>query len=154
MYRLILGLRPANERRRYFVTTSLIGWAQAWNQPWCTLCRQPLAQETGQLIWLETPTLLSGLEGISVILAPYFNFPWYILLHNVGRIRHWHNVFNSCWNYNRKCEAFMLVHTWRFYGRKILDWRTWRQSNLIYRLSNNVNLTRVWYTIAGYMVYI
>ena len=30
---LILGLRPANERRRYFVTTSLIGWAQAENQP-------------------------------------------------------------------------------------------------------------------------
>ena len=26
---LILGLRPANERRRYFVTTSLIGWAEA-----------------------------------------------------------------------------------------------------------------------------
>ena len=26
---LILGLRPANEGRRYFVTTSLIGWAQA-----------------------------------------------------------------------------------------------------------------------------
>ena len=26
---LILGLRPANERRRYFVTTSLIGWARA-----------------------------------------------------------------------------------------------------------------------------
>ena len=24
---LILGLRSANERRRYFVTTSLIGWA-------------------------------------------------------------------------------------------------------------------------------
>ena len=26
---LILGLRPVNEGRRYFVTTSLIGWAQA-----------------------------------------------------------------------------------------------------------------------------
>ena len=25
---LILGLRPANGRRRYFVTTSLIGWVQ------------------------------------------------------------------------------------------------------------------------------
>ena len=25
---LILGLRPANERRRFFVTTSLIAWAQ------------------------------------------------------------------------------------------------------------------------------
>ena len=31
---LILGLRPANERRRYFVTTSLIGWAQTYNQPY------------------------------------------------------------------------------------------------------------------------
>ena len=30
---LILGLRPANERRRYFVTMSPIGWAQTWNQP-------------------------------------------------------------------------------------------------------------------------
>ena len=26
---LILGLGPANERRRYFVTTSLIDWVQA-----------------------------------------------------------------------------------------------------------------------------
>ena len=25
---LILGLRPANERRRYFIKTSLIDWAQ------------------------------------------------------------------------------------------------------------------------------
>ena len=31
---LILGLRPANERRRFFVTTSLIGWVQTWNHPW------------------------------------------------------------------------------------------------------------------------
>ena len=27
---LILGLRPASERRRYFVTASLFGWVQAW----------------------------------------------------------------------------------------------------------------------------
>ena len=30
---LILGLRPANEKRCYFVTTSFIGWVQAENQP-------------------------------------------------------------------------------------------------------------------------
>ena len=30
---LIEGLHPGNERRRYFVTTSLIGWAQTYNQP-------------------------------------------------------------------------------------------------------------------------
>ena len=29
----ILGLRPANERRCYIVTTSLIGWPQTYNQP-------------------------------------------------------------------------------------------------------------------------
>ena len=28
--RLILGLRPANERRHYKVTASLIGWAQTY----------------------------------------------------------------------------------------------------------------------------
>ena len=32
---LILGLHPANERRRYEVTSSLICWAQTENQPWC-----------------------------------------------------------------------------------------------------------------------
>ena len=31
---LILGLHPANERRRYKVTSSLIGWVQTYNQPW------------------------------------------------------------------------------------------------------------------------
>ena len=30
---LILGLRPANAKRRYFVTTSLIGWMQSHNWP-------------------------------------------------------------------------------------------------------------------------
>ena len=34
---LIQGLRPANERRRYKVTPSLIGWMQTWNQP-CYMC--------------------------------------------------------------------------------------------------------------------
>ena len=34
---LIPGLRPANERRHYFVTTSLIRWTQALNQPWITI---------------------------------------------------------------------------------------------------------------------
>ena len=31
---LLLGLHLANERRRYKVTPSLIGWAQTYNQPW------------------------------------------------------------------------------------------------------------------------
>ena len=35
---LILGLHAANGRRRYFVTTSLIGWAQTYNQPCDIVC--------------------------------------------------------------------------------------------------------------------
>ena len=33
--RIILCMRPANERRRYNVTSSLIGWAHAQNDPCC-----------------------------------------------------------------------------------------------------------------------
>ena len=42
---LILSLRPANERRRYKVIASFIGWAQTYNQGWvpdiymkCPIC--------------------------------------------------------------------------------------------------------------------
>ena len=35
---IILCMRPANERRRYIVTSSLIGWAHTQNDPWWTLC--------------------------------------------------------------------------------------------------------------------
>ena len=34
---LIVGLRPDNDRRRYFVTTYFIGWAQTQNQPCCMM---------------------------------------------------------------------------------------------------------------------
>ena len=32
-----LGLRPANEKRRYKVTPSLIDWTQTYNQPWYSI---------------------------------------------------------------------------------------------------------------------
>ena len=38
---LILGLHPANERRRYKVTPSLIGWEQTENQP-CNISVQSI----------------------------------------------------------------------------------------------------------------
>ena len=37
---LIQVLRPANKRRCYFVTTSYIGWAQTWNQPWISMTQK------------------------------------------------------------------------------------------------------------------
>ena len=41
---VILRLRPANERRRYFVTTSLIGWAQTYNPPWIPISNLSITQ--------------------------------------------------------------------------------------------------------------
>ena len=38
---LILGLSPANDRQRYFVTRSLIGCAQTYNQPCISLSTGP-----------------------------------------------------------------------------------------------------------------
>ena len=45
--RPIQGLRPANERRRYFVVTYLIGWAQAWIRPaYRSLCSSRICWTT------------------------------------------------------------------------------------------------------------
>ena len=33
---IILWMRPANDRRRYIATSSLIGWVQTQNDPWTT----------------------------------------------------------------------------------------------------------------------
>ena len=46
---LILGLHPANERRRYLVTPSLIGWVQTWDQPCFHPCLFSLCAETPQM---------------------------------------------------------------------------------------------------------
>ena len=66
---LILGLRPANERWCYFVTTSLIGWAQAYNQPcgsivgsiWVKCQNQGSVLLTGPwLTWFQQAYLSTG----------------------------------------------------------------------------------------------
>ena len=35
VYVAAVHMHPANEKRRYIVTTSLIGWAQTYSQPCC-----------------------------------------------------------------------------------------------------------------------
>ena len=61
MSKLILGLRPANERLRYFVTTSLIGWAQTQNHP----CMLTLIMSTWSRVYSShVPT--STTDAISI----------------------------------------------------------------------------------------
>ena len=39
---IILCMRPANERRRYNVTSSPIGWAHSQNDPWISITKMRL----------------------------------------------------------------------------------------------------------------
>ena len=73
---LILGLRPANERPRYKVTPSLIGWEQTSNQPWFTHSIQGCFTITRVIVWL--------LDSFTVLLLshngrhlPIRGYVWY-----------------------------------------------------------------------------
>ena len=64
----ILGLHPANWRRRYFVATSLIGWAQAQNQPWiCFHNDCKVYDNVILLLWCRTPAVCLSMTTCSTI---------------------------------------------------------------------------------------
>ena len=44
---VVTNLHPANKRWRYFVTTSVIGWAQTYNQHYDTLCSDTAETDMG-----------------------------------------------------------------------------------------------------------
>ena len=47
---IILCVRPANERRRYIVTSSLIGWVHTQNNPWIILGRLTLNHSRSKIV--------------------------------------------------------------------------------------------------------
>ena len=63
----ILCMRPANERRRYNVTSSLIGWAHARNDPWIHTSITKTADITGPIL-LQFQYLTSYFPGLLSIL--------------------------------------------------------------------------------------
>ena len=67
---LILGLRSANERRRYNVTPSLIGWAQTLNQPWY-LCTSVQAYTEGRYIYYIVSKLITEMQLVGDINKTY-----------------------------------------------------------------------------------
>ena len=54
----IFCVRPANERRRYIVTSSLIGWAHTkWSLPWIHYCRPDIIRFNIAIyshVWIST----------------------------------------------------------------------------------------------------
>ena len=71
---LILGLHPANERRRYKVTLSLAGWAQIYNRP-CNMAK----------VW-QSFDIFQGMERMSdyaisfhyIASSTMFNFDYFV----------------------------------------------------------------------------
>ena len=51
---IILCMRPANERRRYDVTSSFIGWAHSQNDPWLCKCMRKVRCDKGWFVELNT----------------------------------------------------------------------------------------------------
>ena len=79
---LILGLHPANERRRYFGTTSLIGWVQALNQPWDILMSLQLSKI------LTSVTVFVG--PIRYLCLFQTLKSWYYIVHEMEHfVTHW-----------------------------------------------------------------
>ena len=67
---LILGLHPANERRRYKVTPSLNGWVQTYNQPcpfiWITgLVKQVWSLKTLRVVYRPSSRLIPSFTDLS-----------------------------------------------------------------------------------------
>ena len=65
---IILYMLPANERRRYIVTSSVIGWAHTQNDPWtcsiiCQICAA-LFSHDNDLWWLSLRICTSAVSSI------------------------------------------------------------------------------------------
>ena len=73
---LILGLRAPNERRRYFVTTSLIGWAQTYKR-WRWRCKSSGWMAIHLLNWDKNGRLweihTSTKKTLIIYLSPVIN---------------------------------------------------------------------------------
>ena len=89
---LILGFCPANERRRYFATTSLIGWVQTWNQP-CYI----LMPDHMMASWHGNPFCISGplwWESQSLVDSPH-KWPVVMSFDVISVVGHLHKLLNK-----------------------------------------------------------
>ena len=73
---LILCMCPANERRRYTVTPSLIGWAQTQNNPWGSVTPSSQCQWGFPAIDPLFPPICYHYSSNECLI--HFHFPWHI----------------------------------------------------------------------------
>ena len=82
---LILGVRPANERHRYKVTASLIGWAQTQNQPW------NIIYKGAEYRWLLVVNSLRPIQHVHYFVHNIFKLIFFMKIVAFQFTFHWHN---------------------------------------------------------------
>ena len=104
---LTLGFRPANERRHYFVTPSLIGWGQTQNHPLRFIIQTTKLYDDVMawklfphyVPWMKNPGLTSGFSskwwGVSMF---SLLLPWTISSKDSrGAVRFWRLKAHVTW---------------------------------------------------------
>ena len=122
--RLLLGLRPANERRRYKVTPCLIGWAQTNNQPCIYMAGPRKVMRLDCFHWVHMKydcTLMITISywpHSSLIIAlqkgndQSFASGQYIFYFIRHVFWHWHKWLLTYWFLNKRANTLQTTCNW------------------------------------------
>ena len=137
---LILGLHPANERRRYFVTPSLICWAQTWNQP-CKMAITPFYLYNGNSFTDKVASLYCNIHT-------FFHFKYVVEAVSCESCCFTQAAFTSCGSSLLCCNWMGCI---RFHVRlsclnNILD-------NFHENYNNIIEICIIYSKVDGYIVY-
>ena len=95
---IVLCMHPANERRRYIVTSSLIGWAHTQNDPWCSVSDHSIVvHAVSPLRWHFVPTRVAR-----------FPIDWPLIFWVINAML---GRWAACWNHCT--ETGGTCHHWR-----------------------------------------
>ena len=106
---LVLGLRPANGRRRYKVSSSVIVSVPNWNQPWCILSSR--RQFWCVITWLIKYTMLFILTIHIKFVRDMFNTCRYIINDQIIYI---HRLVCKVWRMTVFCIDEILISMFTF----------------------------------------
>ena len=131
MIGLILCLHPVNERRRYFVTTSLIGWPQTYNQPCNDLLPRMFIIEryriiiSFNMIYVDTCTGESFSSSTSLIIVVVLSVLLVFAAHNI-----WLSPTGLCWIYAKINQKDYVTRTYS----TLLMTRTYHLHTIVNRI--------------------
>ena len=107
--RLILGLRPANERRCYKVKLSFIGWTQAWNHPCFQYYMSMMMLSLANTSTILFPLVARQRNSWKTNSMPWLLMPWLQIFAGHQQWLYWLCRINGPWQRNLNiCSTSML----------------------------------------------